>query len=161
MSRFLRTPIVPLVLIVVVVFLGFQALSPRDGDRVEMTYGDLITLVRTQPQAVDKVVFKPKAREIDATLADDRKVKVNYPSEQSQIEFQKLLQDQDVDFDSTGSGASAWGFLLYLLPFVLFLGLWFFLMSRMQGGGSKVMSFGKSRAKRMSPDSPKVTFRDV
>ena len=34
-------------------------------------------------------------------------------------------------------------------------------MNQMQGGGSKVMSFGKSRAKRMSPDSPKVTFKDV
>ena len=34
-------------------------------------------------------------------------------------------------------------------------------MRQMQGGGSKVMSFGKSKAKRMSADSPKVTFRDV
>ena len=34
-------------------------------------------------------------------------------------------------------------------------------MNQMQGGGSKVMSFGKSRAKRMSPDSPKVTYKDV
>ena len=34
-------------------------------------------------------------------------------------------------------------------------------MNQVQGGGSKVMSFGKSRAKRMSPDSPKVTFKDV
>ena len=34
-------------------------------------------------------------------------------------------------------------------------------MNQVQGGGSKVMSFGKSRAKRMSADSPKITFRDV
>ena len=34
-------------------------------------------------------------------------------------------------------------------------------MNQVQGGGSKVMSFGKSRAKRMSVDSPKITFRDV
>ena len=38
---------------------------------------------------------------------------------------------------------------------------WLFLMNQMQGGGSKVMSFGKSRAKRLSVDSPKVTFKDV
>ena len=44
---------------------------------------------------------------------------------------------------------------------MLFLGLWIFLMNQMQGGGSKVMSFGKSRAKRMSVDSPKITFNDV
>ena len=47
------------------------------------------------------------------------------------------------------------------MPFLLFLGFWFFLMNQVQGGGSKVMSFGKSRAKRMAVDSPKVTFKDV
>ena len=51
--------------------------------------------------------------------------------------------------------------LTYILPFVLFFGFWIFLMNQVQGGGSKVMSFGKSRAKRMSVDSPKVTFKDV
>ena len=44
---------------------------------------------------------------------------------------------------------------------MLLIGFWIFLMNQMQGGGSKVMSFGKSRAKRMSPDSPKVTYKDV
>ncbi len=44
---------------------------------------------------------------------------------------------------------------------MLFLGFWLFLMNQMQGGGSRVMSFGKSRAKRMSVDAPKITFRDV
>ena len=48
-----------------------------------------------------------------------------------------------------------------MLPFLIFIGFWIFLMNQMQGGGSKVMSFGKSRAKRMSVDSPKITFRDV
>ena len=47
------------------------------------------------------------------------------------------------------------------LPFILLIGFWIFLMNRMQGGGSKVMSFGKSRAKRMAPDSPKIGFKDV
>ena len=44
---------------------------------------------------------------------------------------------------------------------MLFFGLWFLLMNNLQGGGSKVMSFGKSRAKRLSADSPKISFRDV
>ena len=51
--------------------------------------------------------------------------------------------------------------LTYILPFVLFLGFWIFLMNQMQGGGSRVMNFGKSKAKRMSVDAPKITFRDV
>ncbi len=44
---------------------------------------------------------------------------------------------------------------------MIFLLFWLFIINQMQGGGSKVMSFGKSRAKRMSVDSPKITFRDV
>ena len=53
------------------------------------------------------------------------------------------------------------GRLTGFLPFLLLIGFWIFLMNQMQGGGSKVMSFGKSRAKRLSPDSPKVTYKDV
>ena len=49
----------------------------------------------------------------------------------------------------------------WILPVIIFIGFWLFLMNQVQGGGSKVMSFGKSRAKRMSVDSPKITFRDV
>lgn len=55
-----------------------------------------------------------------------------------------------------------WGSLLTLvLPFIIILGLFWFLMSNMQGGGSRVMSFGKSKAKLVSKESPKVTFADV
>jgi cell division protease FtsH len=59
------------------------------------------------------------------------------------------------------SGSPWWSILVTILPFVLFFAFWIFLMNQMQGGGSKVMSFGKSRAKRMSVDSPKITFKDV
>ncbi len=64
--------------------------------------------------------------------------------------------------DVKGKGGSGWlSVLTYVLPFVIFLLFWLFIINQMQGGGSKVMSFGKSRAKRMSVDSPKITFRDV
>src|SRR6476646_8023666 len=48
-----------------------------------------------------------------------------------------------------------------LFPLVIVLGLFWFLMNQMQGGGSRVMSFGKSRAKLATKDTPKVTFSDV
>jgi cell division protease FtsH len=89
-------------------------------------------------------------------------VKVNYPSPESGTQFQNLLEKENVKFDSKGTGSSTWWALLgTLLPFALIFVFWLFLMNQVQGGGSKVMSFGKSRAKRMSPDSPKVTFKDV
>jgi cell division protease FtsH len=63
------------------------------------------------------------------------------------------------DTNPKGSWVSS---LLYtLLPIILLGGLFFFLMNQMQGGGNRVMSFGKSRAKLVSKDTPKVTFADV
>jgi cell division protease FtsH len=51
--------------------------------------------------------------------------------------------------------------LVTLLPIVILVGLFWFLMSQAQGGGNRVMSFGKSRAKMVSKEAPKVTFADV
>ncbi|WP_018157161.1 ATP-dependent zinc metalloprotease FtsH [Demetria terragena] len=51
--------------------------------------------------------------------------------------------------------------LMTMLPLLLLVGLFWFLMSRMQGGGGRVMQFGKSKAKLASKDMPKVTFADV
>ncbi len=51
--------------------------------------------------------------------------------------------------------------LVSVLPILIILGLFWFLMSQAQGGGNRVMSFGKSRAKMVSKEAPKVTFADV
>ena len=127
------------------------------------TYSDLITRVERQPSSISSITFKPRSRAIDATLSNETVVSVHYPSDQSQAQFQNLLQRKHVEFDSQGIGASRWRSVLgFLLPLVLVFALWIFLMGRLNaGGGSKVMSFGKSRAKRMTPDSPKIGFKDV
>ena len=51
--------------------------------------------------------------------------------------------------------------LMNILPILLFVGLFWFFMSQAQGGGSKVMQFGKNRAKLASKDMPKTKFADV
>jgi cell division protease FtsH len=162
MSRFFRSALFPLIVIVLLVYLASQTLLPRSSDAEKVTYSQLIAQVEQDPTPVQEVLFKPKNREIEATYTTGKKVKVNYPSDQAQIEFQNQLEAKGIEFDSKSIGTSSWwSILTYLLPFLLFFGFWIFLMNQVQGGGSKVMSFGKSRAKRMSPDSPKVTFKDV
>jgi cell division protease FtsH len=163
LNRFFRSALFPLIVIVLLVFLASRTLLPGGSNNTQkMTYSQLIERVQESPETIQSVTFVPKSREIQATLSDEKKVKVNYPSDESQIEFQNELQTHGVAFDSKGTGDSAWwSILTYLLPFLLFFGFWIFLMNQVQGGGSKVMSFGKSRAKRMAPDSPKITFKDV
>ncbi len=162
MSRFFRSALFPLIVIVLVVYLASQTLLPNRNEATKIEYGELISRIESGNSNVSEVLFTPKSRTIEAVV-DGTKVKTNYPSDQSQIEFQQLLQEQGItDFDSKGTGGSTWVSLLtYILPFLLFFGFWIFLMNQVQGGGSKVMSFGKSRAKRMAPDSPKITFKDV
>src|SRR5690606_15840599 len=65
-------------------------------------------------------------------------------------------------FDDEVPQQSIWTSLLFtVVPFIILILLFWFLMSRMQGGGGKVMQFGKSRAKLVSKEAPKVTFDDV
>ncbi|HXL43309.1 MAG TPA: ATP-dependent zinc metalloprotease FtsH [Gaiellaceae bacterium] len=163
MSRFFRSALFPLIVIVLLVYLASQTLLPGRSDQTEkITYSQLIDMVQNEPLSIESVLFAPKGQSIETKLKSGKKYKVNYPSDQSQIEFQNELESHGITFDSKGTGENAWwSFLTYLLPFVLFFGFWIFLMNQVQGGGSKVMSFGKSRAKRMAPDSPKITFKDV
>jgi cell division protease FtsH len=165
LNRFFRSALFPLIVIVLLVFLASRTLLPGSSSNSQkMTYSALIQLVKDNPSSIQSVTFAPKNREIQAELTTGKEVKVNYPSDQSQFAFQEELETASppIQFDSKGTGASAWwSILTYLLPFLLFLGFWIFLMNQVQGGGSKVMSFGKSRAKRMAPDSPKITFKDV
>lgn len=51
--------------------------------------------------------------------------------------------------------------LITMLPYLLLIGFWIFLFRQMQAGGNKAFSFGKSKAKLLSGDTPKVTFADV
>jgi len=159
-NRFFRSALFPLVVIVLLVYLASQTLMPRRDNGKDLTYSQLID--ETKKGNVSEVTFSPNRQSIEAVLDSGTKGKVNYPSPQSQAQYEQVLQANNVTYDSKGIGTSAWWALLTgFLPFLLLIGFWIFLMNQMQGGGSKVMSFGKSRAKRMSPDSPKVTYKDV
>ena len=110
-------------MIVLLVYLASQTFLRRSEDAGKATYSQLISTVETAPGSIQEVVFSPKGRSIEADLANGQKWKVNYPSDEAQSRFQELLQTKGVEFDSKGSGASGWGFLLSLLPLVLFLSL--------------------------------------
>jgi cell division protease FtsH len=104
----------------------------------------------------------------DQTLLVTRKPVAGGKAEQYTVAYTDpaattaLLDQYNVAYDATSPKSAWWtGALTFILPFILIIGFWIFMMNQMQGGGSKVMSFGKSRAKRVSVDSPKVTFKDV
>ena len=77
-------------------------------------------------------------------------------------EMYPLLMDHGVSITNKDQNGNYWvSMLVSVAPFALLLGLWFFLLRQMQSGGNKAMSFGKSRARLLSMQQKKVTFKDV
>ncbi len=73
-----------------------------------------------------------------------------------------LLRQKGVTIKVKDNQGGTWsGWLLGLAPVLLVLGLWIFMLRQMQMGGNKALSFGKSRARLLSMQQKKVTFKDV
>ncbi len=107
---------------------------------------------------VEKVIIKHN--NISAILRDGNRIQtysVEYP------DLVKVLREKAVQIEAKPPDDGPWyvTFLLSWGPFILFLGLWFFLMRQMQMGGNRALSFGKSRARMLTEEKKKVTFADV
>ena len=162
MRRFFKSAAFPILLVVILAFIASKVITGGDESK-SPAYNELVN-----PKAgliaegkIEEVDVNTKDNTLDVKRTNGESFSTGYPpnTEQSLI---NLLDDNDVTTDVHGSGSSGLLSLLTLiLPFVLFFAFWIFLMNQMQGGGSRVMNFGKSKAKRMSVDAPKITFRDV
>jgi cell division protease FtsH len=160
-SRFFKSAAFPILIVVVLAFFAQKLISPGDHTKAP-NYGQFVQQV--DAGQVKSAVLNTKDNTIDFTsiaAGKPHKFTTAYPDNTEQSLTNTLLAHK-VNVDVKGKGGSGWlSVLTYVLPFVIFLVFWLFIINQMQGGGSKVMSFGKSRAKRMSVDSPKITFRDV
>jgi cell division protease FtsH len=161
-NRFFRSALFPLIVIAALVWLAIQTLSGHSHKTEKATLSEVQQRITSNSSSIRDAQFAPSKRELTIETSDGKKISVHYPSDQYSVILANELRDANVKYDSKGTGSSAWWSILTgLLPFVLLFGFWIFLMNQVQGGGSKVMSFGKSRAKRMTPDSPKIGFKDV
>ena len=160
MRRFFRSAAFPILIVLVLAFFASRVINPSTPEDPPKT-DEFIERVQEDPTSIESVIFKQKQNTIEYVLTDQSEFETGYLPEQ-EATLVNALQQKDVQFDIEPiKGGGILGALTYILPFVLFLGFWIFLMNQMQGGGSRVMSFGKSKAKRMSVDAPKITFRDV
>jgi cell division protease FtsH len=160
LKRFFRSAAFPILIVVVLAFFASRLFAGGDDKNVP-SYNEFIANV--EAGQVEKVTFNQKEKVLEVDEVDGDEFEIGYlESGDSQVALQNQLARNDVETEIKGIGGGGFLTLLtYILPFLLFFGFWIFLMNQMQGGGSRVMSFGKSRAKRMSVDAPKITFRDV
>ena len=129
-----------------------------------------VALSQLKDKNVDEVQIDDREQQIRLKLkngndATDGKTQViaKYPNAASGDVF-RAVQDSGAGKFNTEVNGESWisSLLLFVLPLVILLGLFIFVMGRMQGGGrGGVMGFGKSKAKQLTKDMPKTTFSDV
>jgi cell division protease FtsH len=162
-KRYLRAPWLWIVLAVVGVILAIQFLAPNG------TYDEVDTSTMSgyiSDGSVKTVTFVDRDQTIQAVLDNGKKVTSSWVMGQQrdlvkaaeQGVKKGTIQDYNVKVARPSLLATILG---AILPFVIIVVLFLFLMNQVQGGGGRVMQFAKSKAKLISKDMPKTTFADV
>ncbi len=168
MNRTVRTIIVYALILVVVVFAlqtVFQtSTAPNEitlDAFMERLEGGEFEAVRIRSEA-DIVEGFETAPATDQELSEGigADVQASYPDGFEEILTQTALE-QGIAFTNVQEGTSIWTVVIGFLPYLLLFGLMIFFIMQMQGGGNRVMQFGKAKAKQIGKDHPKVTFDDV
>ena len=153
MSRFFKSAAFPILIVVVLAFFA-QKLIGSSSHTQNYTFGDMLTQLDNNQFRV--MTLDQKANSADGHAGERRQVLGRLPGlVRPDADPRRAGRRSSRRVNVQSKSTNGWlSLLTYILPFVIFIGFWIFLMNQVQGGGSKVMSFGKSRAKRMSVDSP-------
>ncbi|MFJ6212345.1 ATP-dependent zinc metalloprotease FtsH [Streptomyces sp. NPDC092296] len=170
-KRYFRAPIMWIVLAVVAVVVLMQVVSSSNGYKTVDT-GEVVAAIdagkvqQAQITTGDENTVKIQLKN-NQKIDGSSKVKASYIGDQGVAIADKLQASQEGNKLPDGYTVSPTkqnaflGILLSLLPFIVIVLVFLFLMNQMQGGGSRVMQFGKSKAKLITKDTPKTTFSDV
>lgn len=167
MNKNLRTAL--FYMLVIIALFAFIVNNLDTGSRiVELGSSDFVKALK-EDRVVNAEVFL-RNKEIQGTFYEDAAAKSD--KETSDFTTTYLGEDwfaQLIDENPPVEGYTVnpqdqdwWVTLLSsLLPVILIVGFMFFILNQMQGSNSKVMSFGKAKAKRLTRDQPRITFKDV
>ena len=161
-KRFLRGPLVYILLAIVVVSVGFSLLT-SSGFREITTQQGLELLSSSK---VESATIVDAEQRVDLVLgkagSDGKQVQFYYATPRGADVVTAVNNANLTKFDDqVDKGNWFTSMLGLIIPFLLIGVVFWFLLSSMQGGGNKIMQFGKSKAKLISKESPKVTFDDV
>lgn len=131
-------------------------MEPREK-HADLTYSNFLTQV--QEKNVDYVIMTKNS--ITGKLKNGTEFNTYAPDNDTQL--LPTLRENGVTIQAKPPEQPSWwmSMLSSLLPIMLLIGVWFFIMNQTQGGGGRVMNFGKSRAKMHGEGKVDVTFADV
>jgi len=146
------------VVMAVFALLIWAVVRSNTGERVrEMTFTEFTNEVN-KDNVRDVTIVGSDAS--GSLKKDNAKFKTTIPA--NFPDLYKTLQEKNVNITIKDNSGGTWmTWVANGLPMILLLGLWIFFMRQMQTGGNKALSFGKSRARLLSSQQKKVTFKDV
>jgi cell division protease FtsH len=162
-KRLFRGPLLWIILGSIVVLTVLQFVSSSGG------YEDVDTsemVQRIESGDVRSITFVDGDQVVEATLDSGDKISAQWVSGQG-VKLVELAQREEASGGLTSYDVEVpqpnpiVSLLVSLLPFVLIVLIFLFLMNQVQGGGGRIMQFAKSKAKQVTKDMPKTTFADV
>jgi cell division protease FtsH len=160
-NRTARTILVYLAVIFLVV-MAFQMVFNQATKPTELTLDEFSATLEAG-NVTSEVLMKDKSSELSGSAELDGSETdfiVRYPAEYSSTLTEELLA-ANVEFRVDPENPTIFDYLITFVPYLLIFGLFFFVIMQMQGGGNRVMQFGKSKAKLVTKDTPTVKFSDV
>jgi cell division protease FtsH len=160
LKRYFRGPFVAVLVMLLLFFIVFAyanrgvSYTPASTSRV---VGDILH------GHVQSATLIDKNQTIEIVTTDNKRLQANWVGNQGQQIAQELQKTPPKGGYNVQvpSGNTVIGVIFSFLPYILIILIFFFLLNQMQGGGSRVMNFGKSKAKLITKDTPKTTFADV
>jgi cell division protease FtsH len=149
------------VVMAVTALLIWVVVRTQVGERpLELTFTQFTDQVNNDNVSEVTIVGTDATGSLRKPSKDTYKFKTTLPA--NYPDLIKSLQEKKVNVTFKDSGGSSWlTWVANGLPMILLLGIWIFFMRQMQSGGNKALSFGKSRARLLSSQQKKVTFKDV
>lgn len=149
------------VLIVLLALFAIKLSSEREEPAIkDLGYSEFHALVMNGEIESAELEVDDNVYNVSAVTRDGQNLAVSAPKDSTLIED---LQEKKVEFDTPPVPPPPWwsSLLSTLFPIIILVAFLFFIMNQSQGGGSKVMQFGRSRARMIGPEEVKVTFKDV
>ncbi|OMH32415.1 ATP-dependent zinc metalloprotease FtsH [Tersicoccus sp. Bi-70] len=167
LKKIFKGPLVYIVIGLIVLAIAFPLMTSGSSNRVDTNVG--LQLLADGKASQARV--SDGEQRVDLTLRDDyvqdgkdlgKNVQFYYVAPRG-ADVVKAVSASKLDSYTDQPPENNWllGLVQLMVPFLIIGVIFWFILSRAQGGGSKVMQFGKSRAKLISKDHPKVTFADV
>ena len=149
-------------MIAMILLVLLQQYLGASAEPDQLSYSDFWDDIAAGKVATATILQKSKVvtGEFVGSVDDTPDYKVDYLQE-DEDELSAALRGGGVDVKVDSEPAGFWEILVTFLPWLFLIGFMVFIFMQMQGSGNRVMQFGKSRAKQVSRDMPKVTFADV